>query len=534
MKHGTLIAGRYELVERLGRGGMGEVWAGRDRDLHRDVAVKFLVDDADTPADLRHRFEREAVAAAQINHPNVVALYDRGVHDGLRFMVMERVKGATLADHVRGGEAMEAARALDIALEICAALVAAHKAKVVHYDIKPSNVMLTSDGRVKVVDFGIAGFSHAHTFTVAPTTMLSPAGTASYGAPEQFLDQRGDERSDLYALGGVLFALLAGEPPFTGANDLSVIRRKLDGEAPRLTALRPGVPPLLADLVSELLQRDPDRRPQSAQAVHERLRQAQSAIVPDRDEERVKTVPGLPTVPTQVAIQETSPGAAEWFEISWTGKESHSTYTEALGKAPGPRWITVGILAVMAPLIMFLGLTYGDDTPHDPLQYAAFLATFPALLCSIVVPLYGLYLAFYSWAWLRHSRGLSHRRPWSLRVDSRGITTTDPRCATPATDPSGQRAFLWNEIDTVSLERTAAGRYHRCNALRVRFRGTDPLPRHFRPAGWIAPDVSIPDLQEGQNERRPLCVLGPMTEQQHAALIAALAQHAGPRWSPRT
>lgn len=214
MERGTLIAGKYELRERLGRGGMGEVWAGRDRDLHRNVAIKLLVRDDDASPDLLHRFEREAVAAAQINHPNVVSLYDRGVHDGLQFLVMEHIDGTTLAHHMHEQAPMPVARALEITQEICAALVAAHRAKVVHYDIKPSNVMLTADSRIKVVDFGIAGFTHTHTFTVVPTSMLAPVGTALYGAPEQFLDQRGDERSDLYALGSVLFALLTGKPPF--------------------------------------------------------------------------------------------------------------------------------------------------------------------------------------------------------------------------------------------------------------------------------------------------------------------------------
>lgn len=534
MDRGTLIAGRYELVERLGRGGMGEVWAGRDRDLHRDVAVKFLPDDADTSPDLLHRFEREAVAAAQINHPNVVALYDRGVHDGLRFMVMERVEGATLAAHIRGGHPMELTRALDIAQAICAALAAAHKARVVHYDIKPSNVMLTSDDRVKVVDFGIAGFSHAHTFTVAPTTMLAPAGTASYGAPEQFLDQRGDERSDLYALGGVLFALLAGEPPFAGANDLSVIRRKLDGEAPRLNVLRPDVPPVLAELVSELLQRDPDRRPPTAQAVLERLQQARFATVPDRGEERVGAgAQGSPSPSAKVTAREAPPEAGDGFEIGWTGEEPPSSYTEALKKAPGPRWIVVGMLVVLALLIIWLAVKWGDDSTSDPWGFAAFIAAYPAFFCGVGAVLYGIYLAFRTPAWYRHSRGLAYRRPWSLRIDSRGITTTDPRCATPSTGPAGRRTFLWNEIETVSLERTAAGRYHRCDTLRVRFRRGSPHTQ-LRPAGWIGLDVSIPDLEKGQGERRPVCVLGPMYEHQHDAFIAALAQHAGPRWSPQT
>ncbi|MEU9836382.1 serine/threonine-protein kinase [Streptosporangium sp. NPDC048047] len=205
---------------------MGEVWAGRDRNLHRDVAVKLLIRDDDASPDLLHRFEREAVAVAQINHPHVVSLYDRGVHDGLQFLIMEKIAGITLTHHIHDQAPMPTTRALEIAQEICAALVAAHRANVIHYDIKPSNVMIGADGHIKVIDFGIAGFTHAHTFTVVPTTMLSPVGTALYGAPEQFLDQRGDERSDLYALGSVLFALLTGNPPFGEGGPLSVGRHR--------------------------------------------------------------------------------------------------------------------------------------------------------------------------------------------------------------------------------------------------------------------------------------------------------------------
>ncbi|MCX5434571.1 serine/threonine protein kinase (plasmid) [Streptomyces sp. NBC_00257] len=270
MERGKLIVDRYELIGRLGRGGMGEVWAARDRVLHREVALKLLDLDGITQSDLTRRFEREAVAAAQIVHPNVAALYDRGIHDNLLFLVMEKVDGQTLTARLQAESPFPLTRAMAIASGICTALEAAHRAQVIHYDIKPHNVMLVGDGLVKVIDFGIAGFVQA-AFTVARSSQLAPAGTPEFGAPEQFLTERGDERSDLYALGGMLFAMLAGRPPFTGHNSIAVVRRKLDEEAPPLDAFRPGLPPEVTALVAELLERDPDRRPQSAQQVQQRL-----------------------------------------------------------------------------------------------------------------------------------------------------------------------------------------------------------------------------------------------------------------------
>ncbi|WP_406179173.1 protein kinase domain-containing protein [Streptomyces sp. NBC_01006] len=292
MKPGELIAGRYELVKKLGRGGMGEVWAARDHSLRRDIALKLLDLGGAVHPDLPQRFEREAVAAAQINHPNVAALYDRGVHEDILFLVMEKVEGTTLTDRLHAGSSMTLARALEIGSEICAALIAAHRAQVIHYDIKPQNVMITQDGQVKVVDFGIAGFVQT-AFSVARSSQLQPAGTVEYGAPEQFLAERGDERSDLYALGGVLFALLAGRPPFTGHNWLAVIRRKDEEEAPRLDVLRPGLLPEVTALVAELLRRDPGQRPQTARQVYDRLQQLRATLDP-RDAGRL-------TPPTTVA-----------------------------------------------------------------------------------------------------------------------------------------------------------------------------------------------------------------------------------------
>ncbi|MFJ2899003.1 serine/threonine-protein kinase [Streptomyces sp. NPDC087218] len=222
---------------RPGRGGVGEVWAARDRVLHREVALKLLDLDGIAQSDLTRRFEREAVAAARIVHPNVAALYDRGIHDDVLSLVMEKVDGQTLTARLQAESSFPLTCAVAIAGGICTALEAAHRAPVIHYDIKPHNVILTGVGPVEVIDFGIAGFVQA-AFTVTRSSQLNPAGTPEPGAPEQFLTERGDERSDLYALGGVLFAMLPGRPPFTGHNSIAVVRRKLDEETPPLDAFR--------------------------------------------------------------------------------------------------------------------------------------------------------------------------------------------------------------------------------------------------------------------------------------------------------
>ncbi|MDI2125209.1 serine/threonine-protein kinase [Yinghuangia seranimata] len=254
----------------LGQGGMGEVWAARDKSLRREVAVKLLRLDPGMSSALPKRFEREAVAAAQINHRNVVALYDRGRHGDLLYLVMERVEGRDLAGVVRERGPLHPAHAVAVARQVCDALAAAHDAGVVHYDIKPQNIMMTPGGVAKVVDFGVAGFVDA-VYSVALSSELSPAGTPAYAAPEQFDDERGDARSDLYALGGVLFAMLAGRPPFTGQSPLVLLRAKVEHPAPRLDTVRPGLPDALVGLVADLLEREPAARPQTARQVADRL-----------------------------------------------------------------------------------------------------------------------------------------------------------------------------------------------------------------------------------------------------------------------
>lgn len=324
--------------------------------------------------------------------------------------------------------------------------------------------MLTADSRIKVVDFGIAGFTHthAHTFTVVPTSMLAPAGTALYGAPEQFLDQRGDERSDLYALGSVLFALLTGKPPFGDGSPLSVIRRKLDDEAPLLSSLRPDAPETVAQLLTELLQRDPDQRPHSASVVYERLEQLRpSATMSDTAARESETERPPRTPPTRILTGETAATEGA-FEITWTGKDPISSYATSSRRSLRRHWLLFAVLAwpfLHAWLVFVLLVTSND--PHDTQ-----LSDIPVAVCvgSVLYPillylLYGRHLGAATLGWGRHQRALKDRRPWSLRVDAAGITTRDPRQVTPVGGPAGHRVYDWSLVVAVTLEHASEFRW---------------------------------------------------------------------------
>ncbi|MEU6051179.1 PQQ-binding-like beta-propeller repeat protein [Streptomyces xanthochromogenes] len=261
-----VIADRYELVAFVGRGGMGDVWEGRDQVIGRRVAVKLLPDHQHGPAaDL---FLREARTAGGLNHPGVVTVHDLGrdPRDGTLYLVMEYVSGRNLAVVLREEGPPQLAASVEWAAQIAAALSAAHEAGVVHRDLKPANLMLTSDGKVKVLDFGIARF-------MAATDKSSQVmGTLAYMAPERFAEHSGDARSDLYAFGCVLHELLTGEPPFTASDPVSLMTAHLNKAPDRPGSLRAGLPAALDALVLRLLAKRPADRPQSAARVRDELR----------------------------------------------------------------------------------------------------------------------------------------------------------------------------------------------------------------------------------------------------------------------
>ena len=266
--HGELISGRYRLEAVLGRGGMATVWRGVDERLGRPVAVKLL-DRADTadPAMLQ-RFDREARTAGGLTHPNIVAVYDVGTDDDVPYLVMELIDGTSVEALLAGGP-LPIDQAVDVARQTCDALAVAHAQGVVHRDIKPANILLTTRGSVKVCDFGIARLTHQQqTDLTAPQMAI---GTSAYMAPEQASGAAVDARTDLYALGCVLYAMLTGHPPFTGDNPLTVLWQHQHQPALAVASVRPGTPADLDALIAHLLAKNPADRPATATDVRDRL-----------------------------------------------------------------------------------------------------------------------------------------------------------------------------------------------------------------------------------------------------------------------
>src|SRR4051812_21840656 len=250
-----LLVARYELGDRLGYGGMGEVWAATDRRLGRDVAVKQLrMDLAEQPV-ARRRFEIEARAAAGLTHPNIVTVYDCGEDNGRPFLVMERLPGRTLADEIALGP-VDPERAVEISCAVLSALSAAHDAGIIHRDIKPGNVLLTDTGVPKVSDFGIAKTADTSTATVTGELLATPA----YLAPERLRGQPASRVSDLYAVGVLLYESLSGTRPFQGDTPIAVLDAVARGDATPLSSICPGLPDAVVAVVERSMAIDPASR----------------------------------------------------------------------------------------------------------------------------------------------------------------------------------------------------------------------------------------------------------------------------------
>jgi beta-lactam-binding protein with PASTA domain/predicted Ser/Thr protein kinase len=263
-----LLGGRYQVGELLGYGGMAEVHKGRDLRLGRDVAIKMLRTDLARDATFQERFRREAQNSAALNHPAIVAVYDTGEEisstgEKLPFIVMEFVNGRTLKEVLAQEQRLQPRRALEIIADICAALEFSHRHGIIHRDIKPGNVMITQNGQVKVMDFGIARALASGATTMTQTSAV--IGTAQYLSPEQARGESVDARSDVYAAGCVLFELVIGQPPFVGDSPVSVAYQHVREEPRVPSSINREVPPDIDAIVLKALAKNPLNRYQSSQ-----------------------------------------------------------------------------------------------------------------------------------------------------------------------------------------------------------------------------------------------------------------------------
>jgi Tol biopolymer transport system component len=261
--------GHYQILSLLGKGGMGEVYRARDVRLGREVAIKVLPTEYAADADRLRRFEQEARAAGMLNHPNVLTIYDIGTHAGAPFIVAELLEGETLRGRLRE-KALPLRRVIDYALQIARGLQAAHAKGIVHRDLKPENLFLTKDGRVKILDFGLAKLKPppASIDTNASTQPLSTAsgvvmGTPHYMAPEQVRAEEVDHRADIFAFGAILYEMLAGRQAFQGHSAVEVMNAILKEEPPEIAESGREVPPALARVMRHCLEKDPAERFQS-------------------------------------------------------------------------------------------------------------------------------------------------------------------------------------------------------------------------------------------------------------------------------
>ncbi|WP_422390949.1 Stk1 family PASTA domain-containing Ser/Thr kinase [Arthrobacter sp. N1] len=280
-----ILNGRYEVLELIGRGGMADVHLGRDLRLGRSVAIKVLRKDLARDPLFQSRFRREAQAVAGLNNPSIVAVYDTGEEEipdrpqhevRVPFIVMEYVQGRTLRDHVKAGD-LTPEDSITYLAGVLGALQYSHKAGIVHRDIKPANVMITPDGDVKVMDFGIARAMADSQATMTQTQAV--LGTAQYLSPEQARGEIVDTRSDLYSAGCLLFEMLTGRPPFVGDSPVSVAYQHVREEAPAASSFNPALTPALDSVLAKALQKNREDRFQDAAAFRRALLDAGRGIV---------------------------------------------------------------------------------------------------------------------------------------------------------------------------------------------------------------------------------------------------------------
>ncbi|MFB5087075.1 Stk1 family PASTA domain-containing Ser/Thr kinase [Psychrobacillus sp. PGGUH221] len=275
---GKRISGRYKLLEMIGGGGMSHVYLAHDMILDRDVAIKVLRYDFSNEEELRRRFQREALSATSLTHPNIVNIYDVGEDEDIHYIVMEYVRGETLKQYIQRNAPVSPVRTVTIMRQLTSAIANAHNNHIIHRDIKPQNILLDEEGKVKITDFGIAMALSATSYTQTNSVL----GTVHYLSPEQARGGTATNRSDIYALGIVLFELLTGQLPFSGESAVSIALKHLQTETPSIRSIIPSIPQSLENVVLKATAKDPNNRYHSAEEMEEDLA---TALSPERADE---------------------------------------------------------------------------------------------------------------------------------------------------------------------------------------------------------------------------------------------------------
>lgn len=343
----------YRLTRRLGRGGAGEVYLAQDIRLARPAAIKLLsVDCADNPEHVR-RFRREALAASALNHPNILTIYEVGEWQGRDYIAAEFVEGATLRELIRRGP-LPIPTCLDIAAQIATALAAAHGAGIVHRDIKPENIILRPDGVVKVLDFGIAKLLEPEDASISGNWSVTSVGvvigTAAYMSPEQARGKDLDQRTDIWSLGVVLYELISGRLPFSGATPTDHVNALVGGTPERLTVLRPHTPARLEAIVSRAIAKDRDERYADSAILAEDLRELRSEL--DWQARVPRDWPWAPRWTSQIRRRTAIAGITLLLGIASAAGLFYRAYDlrRSPGRAAGPATGMIGSIAVL-PLV---------------------------------------------------------------------------------------------------------------------------------------------------------------------------------------
>ncbi len=272
---GMLIGDRYEILDKIGTGGMSDVYKAKDHKLNRFVAVKVLKQEFSENTNFVSKFRVEAQAAAGLMHPNIVGVYDVGEEDGINYIVMELIEGITLKKYIEKKSRLSIKEAISIAIQVSMGIEAAHNNHIIHRDIKPQNIMISRDGKVKVMDFGIAKAATSNTIT------SNVMGSVHYTSPEQARGGFSDEKSDIYSLGCTLFEMVTGHVPFDGETTVAIAIKHIQDEMPSPREYVPEIPVCVEKIIYKCTQKSPDRRYQKMSELTLDLKK--SLVTPDED-----------------------------------------------------------------------------------------------------------------------------------------------------------------------------------------------------------------------------------------------------------